>query len=89
VVAPGYYRGVYSSGRDPWFDPVAVGTGLGLTQGVTCGLFVGGVVVFSVAWYNARRNPFAVDGRPVRPLPSAAPAEGSGDDERITRRSGS
>jgi hypothetical protein len=56
VILPGYYRGVFSSGREPGFDPVGVGIGLGLTQGLICGLFLGGMVVLAVAWYNSRRN---------------------------------
>lgn len=27
VVLPGYYRAVFSSGREPWFDPMEVGVG--------------------------------------------------------------
>lgn len=58
VVLPGYYRGVYSSGREPWFDPMEIGIGLGATQGLICGLVVGAVVVLAVAWYNSRRGFF-------------------------------
>jgi hypothetical protein len=58
--APGYYRGVFPSGGEAWFDPVVVGLGLGLTQGLICGLFLGGVVVLAVAWYNARRGSLAL-----------------------------
>ena len=56
VILPGYYRGVFGSGREPWFDPVEVGIGLGVSQGLICGLFVGAVVVLAVAWYNSRRS---------------------------------
>jgi hypothetical protein len=56
VILPGYYRVVFSSGREPWFDPVGVGVGLGLSQGLICGLILGVVVVLAVAWYNSRRN---------------------------------
>ena len=66
VVAPGYYRGVFPSGREPWFDPVAVGFGLGLTQGLICGVVVGAVVVLAVAWYNSRRRGLEVEFRPSR-----------------------
>ena len=59
-LAPGYYRGVLSSGRETWFDPVAVGIGLGLTQGLLCGLILGAVVVLAVAWYNASRSPLTL-----------------------------
>jgi hypothetical protein len=56
VILPGYYRAVFSSGREPWFDPVGVGIGLGLSQGLICGLVLGAIVVLAVAWYNSRRN---------------------------------
>ncbi len=56
VILPGYYRGAFRNGREPWFDPVAVGIGLGLAQGLICGLALGAVVVLVVAWYNSRRN---------------------------------
>jgi hypothetical protein len=56
VILPGYYRGVFSSGREPWFDSVGVGVGLGLSQGLICGLVAGAIVVLAVAWYNSRRN---------------------------------
>jgi hypothetical protein len=57
---PGYYRAVFNSGREPWFDPVAVGLGQGLTQGLVCGVLVGAVIVLAVAWHNSRRR--ALDG---------------------------
>jgi hypothetical protein len=55
VYLPGYYRAVFSSGREPWFDPIQVGVGLGITQGLICGLIVGAIVVLAVAWHNSRR----------------------------------
>jgi len=35
-------------------DPAEVGFGLGLTQGLVAGLFIGLVIVVSVAWYRSR-----------------------------------
>jgi hypothetical protein len=64
VLTPGYYRAVFSSGRQPWFDPVAVGLGLGLTQGLVCGVVVGAVVVLAVAWYNSRQRVPEAELRP-------------------------
>lgn len=61
VVMPGYYRAIFSSGREAWFDPVAVGLGLGLTQGLIAGLAVGSVIVLAVAWYNSRRQALEVE----------------------------
>jgi hypothetical protein len=56
VSMPGYYRAVFHHGREPWFDPVTVGVGLGMTQGLIGGLVVGAVVVLAVAWYQSRRT---------------------------------
>jgi hypothetical protein len=71
LTMPGYYRGIFGSGREPWFDPVAVGLGLGLTQGLICGVVVGAVIVLAVAWYNSRRRALEVD-RHGDPLPPGA-----------------
>ena len=38
VLSPAYYRGVFQAGRAPGFDPVAVGLGLGISQGLIAGL---------------------------------------------------
>ncbi len=81
VVAPGYYRGVFSSGREPWFDPVAVGLGLGLSQGLVCGVVVGAVVVLAVAWYNSRQKVFDFDDE----SPPAPPLGGEGITSRPVR----
>ena len=54
--APAFYRGVFPSGDQPWFDPVQVGFGVGLTQGLLVGLAVGGVVVLASAWVESRRG---------------------------------
>ena len=56
-VAPSYYRGVFSSGESPGFDPVQVGIGLGVSQGLIAGLVVGSVVVLAVALSGSRRPP--------------------------------
>jgi len=74
IVAPAYYRGVFEGGRDPDFDPVAVGLGLGLSQGLIVGLLVGAVVVLAVSWYNARRQ---AGNHPLW-FPPAAHTSGSG-----------
>ena len=56
VVAPGYYRAVFSSGNDPGFDPFQVGLGLGLLQGLGTGLVLGAIVVLAVAISHWRRS---------------------------------
>ncbi len=65
VTIPGYYRAVYRSGDEPWFDPLQVGVGLGATQGLICGLVVGAAVVLAVAWYNSRRGSLDVKWTPA------------------------
>ena len=54
VVAPGYYRSVFANGTDPSFNPLAVGAGLGLTQGLIAGVVIGCVITLAVAWYQSR-----------------------------------
>ena len=56
-IAPSYYRGVFSGGESPGFDPVQVGIGLGISQGLIAGLVVGSIVVLAVALSGLRRPP--------------------------------
>ncbi|MEO2032148.1 MAG: hypothetical protein ABGZ35_08685 [Planctomycetaceae bacterium] len=51
---PGYYRSVFTRGGDPNFDPVAVGIGQGLTQGVVFGGITGLSLVALFYWYRSR-----------------------------------
>lgn len=53
-VAPGYYRAIFSSGDAANFDPVSVGIGLGLTQGVVFGGINGLALVALHYWYLTR-----------------------------------
>jgi hypothetical protein len=53
---PGYYRAVFRSGDAPFFDPVQVGLGLGVTQGMVAGAVIGLALVGLVAWHAARSN---------------------------------
>jgi hypothetical protein len=53
---PSYYRGTSPSGDQPWFNAIEVGIGLGLSQGLICGLFLGAIIVLAVAWYSSRRS---------------------------------
>ena len=65
IAVPTFYRSMFPNGNAPDFDPAQMGLGLGLTQGLLCGLIIGCVVVFSVAWYNSRRQINLVDPRYV------------------------
>lgn len=47
--APDYYRGVFERGDSPGFRPVQVGLGLGITQGLACGLLIGSAIVLAAA----------------------------------------
>ena len=51
---PGYYRAVFSTGREPWFDPVSVGIGQGVGQGVFGGAVVGLALVALFVWRDVR-----------------------------------
>ena len=54
MLIPGYYRSVFSTGGEPNFDPVAVGIGQGLTQGVVFGGIIGLILVAMFYWYRSR-----------------------------------
>jgi len=54
TLAPSYYRGLFYSGREEWFDPVSVGVGLGLSQGTAVGVVVGLAVVALLCWRDTR-----------------------------------
>jgi hypothetical protein len=56
TLVPGYYRAVFSSGGAPHFDPLAVGIGQGVTQGVGFGAVIGLALVAMYYWYNSRLN---------------------------------
>lgn len=51
---PSYYRSVFSNGSDPTFDPLAVGIGPGLTQGLGLGCLVGLGLVAMFYWHRSR-----------------------------------
>lgn len=51
---PGYYRAVFHSGQEPWFDPVSVGIGQGVGQGVAGGAGVGLALVAIFVWRDVR-----------------------------------
>jgi hypothetical protein len=51
---PDYYRSVISGGRRPDFNPIDVGTGLGCSQGIIVGVFVGTVLAVAFAGHRWR-----------------------------------
>lgn len=84
VLAPAYYRGVFTNGRQPWFNPVEVGLGLGVTQGAVCGVIAGAVVVLAVAWYNSRRGVLDVSLPPQKARQLTGPAGSQPEEQRLT-----
>ena len=54
VFAPDYYRAVFASGNQANFNPIAIGIGLGVTQGALMGLVADLVLVVSYCWYKVR-----------------------------------
>jgi hypothetical protein len=61
TLLPAYYRSVFIHGRDPDFDPVAVGTGLGITQGFVGGAILGVLLVAVLSWFQSRTNSVGQD----------------------------
>ena len=53
---PAYYRSIFRNGQSEDFDPLAVGIGQGLTQGITASAVVGVLLVIVLTWYRAREN---------------------------------
>lgn len=53
IYSPEYYRTVFEEGDDPDFDPVQMGTSLGLMQGMIAGLVIAGVVIGLMIWRDS------------------------------------
>lgn len=53
-LAPGYYRALFEAGRRADFDPVQVGLGLGVTQGLVAGAMIGLGVAAILTWHSTR-----------------------------------
>ncbi|CAG0934205.1 hypothetical protein PLCT1_02629 [Planctomycetaceae bacterium] len=52
---PGYYYSLFSrASQNPAFDPIEVGTGLGLAQGALVGVFAGLAIVAILTWREIR-----------------------------------
>ena len=54
LLIPDYYRGVFTNGDAASFNPLAVGAGLGTTQGLAGGAAVGVGICAIYFWYRAR-----------------------------------
>jgi hypothetical protein len=65
-LAPNYYRDLYEGGHSPSFNPVAMGIGLGMTQGASGGAMVGIALVWIISWFETRRATQSTD-KPVKP----------------------
>lgn len=55
-LAPNFYRDTFEDGHSAEFDPVAMGVGLGVTQGAAGGAFIGLVLVCIRSWYETRAS---------------------------------
>ncbi|VTR94759.1 unnamed protein product [Gemmata massiliana] len=58
---PGYYRAMFRTGQEPWFDPVSIGVGQGVGQGVAGGATVGLIVVALFVWRDVRMRRLAIE----------------------------
>lgn len=54
--SPGYYRRVFGSGKEPDFNPIDVGIGMGLSEGLMIGVFVGALFAVFLARRKFRRS---------------------------------
>ena len=51
---PAFFRAMLPGGGREDADPIQVGIGLGLVNGIWLGVAVGGVIVACVTWYSVR-----------------------------------
>lgn len=57
--APEYYRTVFYGGEDPDFDPVQMGTSLGLMQGMIAGIVIAALVIGLLIWRDSFKSRLA------------------------------
>lgn len=62
---PSYYRSVFKNGGEPHFDPIAVGLGLGISQGAMAGAILG-IVALAIMVWRGRRSREANQSAAVR-----------------------
>lgn len=72
TLTPGYYRGVFRATREPGFDPVEVGFGQGLTQGIAGGVVTGLALVTLFSWRDIRLRSVSDATPQLAELPTAA-----------------
>lgn len=80
---PGYYRSVFDGGNSPYFDPVAVGFGQGLTQGLALGVTVGLILVLASWWKESRLATIAVEERRQIPNSSSRSVESTEEEMKL------
>ncbi|MFO7905587.1 MAG: hypothetical protein ACQESR_24460 [Planctomycetota bacterium] len=54
LLIPGYYQAVVSGGEQADSNPADVGIGLGASQGAILGVIIGGLIVITCSWRQAR-----------------------------------
>lgn len=54
VLAPDFYRAIFRMPPGSAIDPVQVGVGVGLVNGVMIGLGLGTIIVIITTWWNVR-----------------------------------
>lgn len=83
---PGYYRSVFDGGDLPHFDPLAVGFGQGLTQGLVLGATVGLVLVLASWWKESRLAGLAIEERNRQQSPLTPESARTDVDEELRLR---
>ena len=56
IVFPAYYQTVFARSDGSDVDPVSLGVGLGLTQGMALGAIIGFATVSVLCWYDLRKR---------------------------------
>lgn len=53
---PSYYRSVFANGDSATFDPLSVGIGQGLTQGIALGACIGVAILLGNYWFEIQKR---------------------------------
>ena len=70
-VAPDYYRTVFPSGRSPNFNPLQVGIGLGITQGLAAAVAISLAILAVTVWRGLRSYQAQPDSNPIDREPAS------------------